>query len=164
MSIAGSNVGGTFPWQLTPVGGGNVRVNRADPAEVFSPLDLYVMGLLPADSVPDSYVLAPSVNVTTLADGVVVPGAAYTVAQYIAAHGARAPASGIAPREFAAAVVVLSVGRLLTPTEMAFFDHASARGETTVPLDAFVGRVRKLAAGLLTATGGRATLRTRLPF
>ena len=61
------------------------------------------------------------------------------------------------------AVVVLTYGRLLTPSEMAFFSAAAARAETTVSLRAAAGLAIVDASGFNLATGGRATMRTRLP-
>jgi hypothetical protein len=162
-SIVGSNVGGQFPWSLTPLGNGSVRINRVSFSSLFTPLDLYLMGLLPADSVPTQYVLPFSVNPGTFVDGMISPATAYNVSDYIVGHGARVPSSATSPRQFAAAIVILSYGRLLTPAEMAFFDAASARAETTIPLRSSSGVVVVDAPGFFLATGGRATLTTRLP-
>ena len=161
-NIPGTSVGGHFQWSLTWLGNGTVRVNVTPDTDHYAPLDLYLMGLLPPDSVPAMYVLSPSVDPRTLSDGVVVPATAYAIGDYIAAQGPRVPASA-SSRQVAAAVVVLTYGRLLTPTEMAFFDYASARAETTVPLQSQTGLVKVIASGFDLATGGRATLKTRLP-
>jgi hypothetical protein len=158
-----STEGGVFPWALTPVSDSTLRVTSAVPSGVFAPLDLYAMGLLSPDSVPTMYVLAPSVDPRTLADGVVVPGSAYSINTYIAAQGARVPSSATSQRSFAMATVILSYGRLLTPTEMAFFDAAASRAETTVPLREVQGLITDAAAGFFSATGGRGTLHSRLP-
>lgn len=162
VSLAGGE-GGGFPYSLTSVGSGLVRVDAATPSDRFTPLDLYVMGLLPPDSVPPMYVL-PSTWVPTLpfVSGT-FPATTYTIANYVASQGVRVPASGTAPHAFATAVVVLTYGRLMTPSEMAFFDAAAARAETTVSLRSVAGRATVDASGFFLATGGRATLRTRLP-
>lgn len=162
-NIPGSNVGGNFPYALTPLGNGTVRINREPASDHFTPLDLYVMGLVPPDSVPDVYVLPAGFNVNAITDGMVSPATTYTINDYVTRMGARVPSSATAPRSFVTAVVVLSCGRLLSPAEMAFFDHASARAETLVPLQSMSGLVMVTASGFYLATGGRATLRTRLP-
>ncbi len=162
-SIPGSNQGGSFPWSLTSLGDGTVRINAITNSDRFTPLDLYLMGLLPPDSVPPMYVLPATANPNAFTDGMISPATTYTIADYIAGQGPRLPSSATAARQFATAVVVLSYGRLLTPSEMAFFDHASARAETTVPVPAVAGRWSVIASGFFLATGGRATLRTRLP-
>ncbi|MEO5824469.1 MAG: hypothetical protein ABIR59_01125 [Gemmatimonadales bacterium] len=162
-NIPGSNQGGNFPWSLTSLGDGTVRINAITASDRFIPLDLYLMGLLPPDSVPPMYVLPVTANPNAFTDGMISPATTYTIADYITRQGPRLPSSATAPRQFTTAVVVLSYGRLLTPSEMAFFDHASARAETTVPLPAVAGRWSVIASGFFLATGGRATLRTRLP-
>jgi len=153
--------GGDFPFLLTPLGDGTVRVTQEPVQVVFTPLDLYVMGLLPADSVPPSLILPPSTNFNSLTNGQVLPATTYTIADYIAGMGTRVPSSATSPRQFATACVVLSYGRLLTPSEMAFFDYASARAETRTMLRTGAGPAN--APGFFLATGGRATLTTRLP-
>ena len=162
-NIPGSQAGGTFPWSLVPLGDGTVRIDRVSPSDRYTPLDLYVMGLLPPDSVPPMYVLPASANPNTFVDGMVSPARTYTINDYIAGHGVREPSSAAAPRTYALAVVVLTYGRLLTPAEMAFFDAAAARAETTVALRSTTGLATGDASGFFLATGGRATLRTRLP-
>ena len=163
LSIAGSNVGGQFPWALTSLGNGTVRINRATPSDRFTPLDLYVMGFVAPDSVPPVYVLPTTANPNTFVDGMISPATTYTINDYVAGQSARVPASTTTQRQFATAVVVLSYGRLLTPSEMAFFDAAAARGETTVQLQSSIGLAMSGAPGFFLATGGRATMRTRLP-
>jgi hypothetical protein len=162
-SIGGSNVGGQFPWSLTPLGNGTVRINRVPFSDHFTPLDLYLMGLLPADSVPTMYVLPLSANPGTFVDGMTSAAVTYTILDYITGQGTRVPTSTTSSRQFAVAVVVLSYGRLLTPAEMAFYDAASARAETTTSLRSSSGLVVVDASGFFLATGGRATLTTRLP-
>ena len=163
-SIPGSGAGGQFPWALTPIGaGGMVRIDAATPTDHFTPLDLYVMGLLSADVVPPMYVLPSTVDANAIVPGMVSPATTYTIADYLAGQGVRVPASTTAPRAFTGAVVVLSYGRLLTPSEMAFFDAAVARAETRVALRAVSGLATVDASGFFLATGGRATLRTSLP-
>jgi hypothetical protein len=156
--------GGTFGWTIAPAGAGTVRVNSAPDATVFTPLDLYLMGLLPKDSVTPMYVLSSVTDPSQLHDGDVLPATTYTIDDYIASQGARTPSRMPAPNVVREAIVVLSLGRLLTPAEMAFFDHAAARGETTVALKSSIGLATNVTApGFYLATGGRATLQTRLP-
>ena len=155
--------GGAFPWLLTSLGDGTVRVTSEASLRVFTPLDLYIMGLLPADSVPPNMILQTSVNPNSLATGQVLPATTYPITDYVAGMGARVPSSATSPRQFATACVVLSYGRLLTQSEMAFFDYASARAETRTMLQTVAGLARGNAPGFFLATGGRATLTTRLP-
>ncbi len=161
-SLAGGE-GGQFPWLLTPIGGGMVRINLVAQSDRFTPLDLYVMGLLPPDSVDTMYVLPVTLDPNTLTDGMTSPAATYTIGDYLASQGVRVPASAAAPKAFATAVIVLTYGRLMTTSEMAYFNAAAARAETSVALRSTTGLITVEAPGFRRATGGRATLRTRLP-
>jgi hypothetical protein len=161
-SLPVSGAGGSFPWSLTPIGNDSVRINRATPSDHFTPLDLYLMGLVPPDSVPPMYVLPTAADPSRFVDGMTSPATTYTIADYIASHGARVPATADR-RAFDAAVVVLTYRRLLTPSEIAFFDAAAARAETRVPLRSTSGFGTVTASGFFLATGGRATMQTRLP-
>lgn len=138
-------------------------MNSAPNSDLFTPLDLYVMGLLPPDSVPTNYILPANTNVNTLADGQILSATAYTIGDYIAGMGTRMPSSAGAPRQFATACVVLTYGRLMTPAEMSFFDYAVSRAETKTALVSVVGLATETASGFYLATGGRATITTRLP-
>lgn len=161
----GTGAGGTFPWQLVPLGDGTVRAEARSEAEMgrFDALDLYLMGLLPADEVPPRFLLDEALAPNAMVAGQVYPVTTYTISEYIAHHGARVPSSATAQRDFSLATVILSAGRLLTVSEMTFFDHAARRGETLVPLPSRSGFVTSDAPGFHQATGGRATLRTALP-
>jgi hypothetical protein len=163
VSLPGNGEGVTFPWLLTPLGDGTVRANRAAASNHYTPLDLYLMGLTPPDSVPPVQVLPPTTGLSALADGVILPATTFTIADYIAANGERIPSSVNAQRDFTMACLVLTYGRLLTSSEMSFFDAACARAETRTPLTTVDGLATEEAPGFYLATGGRATLTTKLP-
>lgn len=155
--------GGMFPFALDPLGNGNVRIRSRAASTVFSPWDLYLMGLLPSDSVPSAYVLPPSLPFSSLVSGLETPATTYTIAQYVAAHGARVPAYGSSPTEFTIATVVLSYGRLLSASEMAYFDAAASRIESTTAFQVTTGfATAATSSPFFVATGGRARLHARL--
>ena len=157
-SIGGTGgQGGQFPYGLTALGGGQYRVDAKPVTGMYGPWDLYLMGLLPADSVPAALIFP-----ATWAAGQTVTPTAFTIAQYIAAHGARVPSSAASPRTFTMATVVLSAGRLLTEAEMAFFDANAARVESMSSLPSSIGFARTTAVPFRLATGGRATIVTRI--
>jgi hypothetical protein len=81
----------------------------------------------------------------------------------MAVNGERLPSSANAQRDFTMACLVLTYGRLMTASEMAFFDAACARAETRTPLTTVDGLATEQAPGFYLATGGRATLTTKLP-
>lgn len=163
VSLPGNGEGVTFPWLLTALGDGTVRVNKTTASVHYTPLDLYLMGLIPPDSVAPVQVLPPTTGLSALADGVILPATTFTIADYIAANGERVPSSANAQRDFTMACLVLTYGRLMTASEMAFFDAACARAETRTPLTTVDGLATEQAPGFYLATGGRATLTTRLP-
>jgi hypothetical protein len=162
-NFSGSTAGVSFPWAITSRGDGTARITSTTPSDLYTPLDLYVMGLLSSDSVPPVLVLPPDTEPSSLVDGMVLPVTTYTIGDYIAAMGTRTPSSATAQRQFAAACVVLTYGRLMTATEMAFFDAACARAETKTPVPWLNGATVTTVPGFYLATGGRATLTTRLP-
>ena len=157
-SIGGTGgQGGQFPYGLTALSGGQYRVDEKPVTGTYGPWDLYLMGLLPADSVPAALIF-PS----TWSAGQTVTPTAFTIAQYTAAHGARVPTTAGAPRTFTVATIVLSTGRLLSESEMAFFDANAARVESLTTLPSSIGFARGTAIPFRLATGGRATIVTRL--
>lgn len=113
--------GGEFPFKLAPLGNGTVRVdfgNRTD-IGLFSPMELYILGMLPPDSVPVQYVIPPSIDADSIRVGKILPAMTYTIDDFIAKYGERVPSSAASQRNFSAAFVVMSYGRLLTASEMA---------------------------------------------
>jgi hypothetical protein len=104
--------------------------------------ELYLMGLLPPDSVQPAQI---GTNGLTLQD-------------VIARHGARTPSWPDAASAFTAATVVVAE-RLLTPEELAVYDFLAAEfGRESA--DPRRGPDRTTFFG---ATGGRARLETRIP-
>jgi len=57
---------------------------------------------------------------------------------------------------------VLSAGGLLSPSEMAFFDHMAARGEARVELPFTAGLSSGITKPFYLATGERGTLSTTM--
>ncbi|HEU0051755.1 MAG TPA: hypothetical protein VFQ39_01215, partial [Longimicrobium sp.] len=156
--------GGSFPYRLDANGDGTYRVTRVAEPKEFNTMELYLMGLLPADSVGEFVVFENQDQLAELRAGGTLRGPVRTLraSDVIALHGPRKPAYGQAQKDFRLAVIVLSRGRLLTHTEMAFFDHLAARGEATTELPYAQGLVFGIAKPFGPATGGRARLTTRL--
>ena len=163
-SIGGAGgEGGMFPFSLETLGNGNVRVHSRTPSTIYSSWDLYLMGLLPSDSVPPALVLPPTLPLSSIVPGFETPATTYTIAQYVAAHGTRVPAYGSSPTEFTIATVVLSYGRLLSAAEMSYFDAAASRIESTTAFQVTTGFATAAASSPFSvATGGRARLHSRL--
>jgi hypothetical protein len=157
----GGGQGLNLGYDFVSLGSGEYRLMAAEPATSFNDMELYLMGLLPAEAVGPHFVFPDQKQ--TLCGGCVLRGAqAVTVADVIAAHGPRVPAYPDAPRDFTMATVVVSTTRPLTPREMAFFDYFAARGEAQQPLSFTSGFGRGTTLPFGPATGGRGSLTTRL--
>lgn len=109
----------------------------------YNDLELYLMGLIPADSVQPAQISH---------DGL-------TIEDVIERHGPRSPAWPQTQRSFSAAVV-LPYHRLLTADELAVFEFLAAEfgAEEAHPARNALGPIT-----FFEATGGRATLTTRIP-
>jgi hypothetical protein len=163
-SIPGSNVGGNFPFSLIEQADGNYFLQSVPRAREFNDLELYLMGLISPNEVADHIVFREQDQGDQLRSGGILQGPVdvVTIDDVIAANGPRVPAFGIAQTAFRMATVVLSEGRLLSPGEMAFFDHMAARGETQVELPITEGLSRGITKPFFLATGQRATLSTTI--
>ena len=156
-----------FRYQLTRQANGtySVAVEATRPLR-FNDFELYLMGLLPPDSVAPHIVFLNQQQYDQLRPGGVLSGNTdtLTVAEWIARDGPRAPSGEAAQRRFRMATIVVSRGRLLTREEMSYFNHMAARGEvqSDVPSPVLVGTVRTTTLPFFGATGGRAQLVTRL--
>jgi hypothetical protein len=139
-------------------GDGTWRLIATTVAEAYAPLELYVMGLIPPEEVPPIHVLegidltdperitARSVRTVTIEDIIAAEG------------GVRIPLAGEAQTAFNLGFIIVSEEE---PNEAAyaFFSLLSRSLMTTEP----PGELDDLAP-FLWATGGRATLNTRLPL
>jgi hypothetical protein len=134
-NIPGSGgVGGHFPWRFTTNPDGTYTLYKYGEHlwEVgFCDLDLYLMGLLPADEVGPALVFENQDQ--QLCDGCVLQGPVYyadatTIAD---AHGPRVPDASAAPSQFTVGTIVVTRDRLLTAQELAFFDFMAGRASAT---------------------------------
>jgi hypothetical protein len=152
-----------FPYRITPAPNGFL-LERVARARDFNELELYLMGLLPPEQVPPAIVFRDQRLIAQVQNGAVLPGPLDTVRveHVIALEGTRNPPAAAAPRTFRVATIVLSRGRLLSGTEMSFFDVMAARGEAESVLAYSQGAVRGETRPFFLATGQRARLVTRL--
>jgi hypothetical protein len=160
---ARNSQGSEFPYQITEIQSG-YRLDVVSRATEFNDFELYLMGLLPAEQVRPYIVFANQALVAQARNGAVLPGPIDTVrvTDIIAREGPRSPAAGSAPRSFRIATIVLSRGRLLTASELAFYDHMAARGEAETILPYTSGLARGNTRPFFLATSQRARLLTRL--
>lgn len=121
-SSVGSLVGG-FHWIDNGNGSFIVDCNDGRSGAYFaSPLDKYMMGLIEGNQVPVLHAFSNSIP-TLPCDGAVsnVP-VTVSITDIQQRHGVRAPAPAAAQRKFSMGFLAESHDRLLTPTEMTFYD------------------------------------------
>lgn len=153
-----------FPFVLQQQSDGSYLVRSADTPRSFNDVELYLMGLLPPDSVRPHLIFADQNQRPQLRNNGVLRGRVdtLTIARLVAQAGARVPAAATARRDFRMATIVLSRNGLLSRDELAFFNHVAARGESQVMLPYSSGSIRDNTLPFYLATGQRATLATRL--
>lgn len=84
------------------------------------------MGMTPASSVGSHFVLRDQSQIDKLASGLLSgPADTFTVNTVIATNGARVPDSAAAQKTFRMATIYVTLDRLATADEMAYFDHAT---------------------------------------
>ena len=135
----GSLVGGQ---QWLPNGDGSFTINYEEGrngATHASPLDLYLMGLADASEVPPIQVFSPTVQPPkSPSNPVVAPGEIIrttTIDDIIVQHGVRSPGPESAQRDFRIGFVAESDHRLLTPSEMTFYEILAAHYTKPLPAD-----------------------------
>ena len=134
-SEEGYGQGLEFPCVVTPVSGGATLAQRVDPA-VFTDLDLYLMGLLPAGEVGTHYVFPRGTHgqdLFPLCDGETWRGRLETVTiqDIVRRLGPRVPDAEHGAHRFRIATVIVSRDGLLSEEAMAFYSHFAQRAEAT---------------------------------
>ncbi len=160
-----SGVGVSFPYRLMHDRNGDYLLQRSRLNDRFHDLELYLMGLTVAESVGDHLVFLNQDQRGEVRGGGVLQGPVAWVSSQdlIDALGPRTPAAGDSQTDFRLATIVLSAGGLLSPGEMAFFDHMAARGEARRTLRAANdSRQQATVQPFFVATARRATLTTTL--
>ena len=139
-------------------------VSSAAPSQkVFNPLDLYLMGLIPAEEVPDQYVVtdtaAQNALRTNCARAPLQPGQfeVIRISDLVDRLGVRAPG----PKQYRLATVVVS-DRLLNQEEMSFYSFFARRAEERVRVWVKQGFGAEYSNPMWVATGGRLSLDTRI--
>jgi hypothetical protein len=128
----------------------------------FNSMELYLMGLLPAQSVLLYRVLDDQhqeICAYCLVEGPLVN---YHVRDLIARHGVRNPDYSQARKDFKVATIIVSSNRLLSTRELRYFDHMAARGELSEQVTYSHGFTKGLANPFHLATSGRGTLNAKI--
>ena len=154
--------GGEFPCLITPEAGG-YRLRPRTEAAVFNDLDLYLMGLLPADQVSDQYVFRDQSAVPPC-DGRLFTGAMDTmrISDVTEAYGSRLPDTAQSQKTFRLATIILTRDTLLSAEAMAFYTYFAKRmeGQTLVP--SHQGLSRGTAKPFAITTRGLGTIVARV--
>jgi len=164
-SIVGSGAVGDYPCTLTPAAGGLAATPHTGPY-LFKDLDLYLMGLAPASEVATHYVFRTQSSALSFACEGTIPDNQFitvTIADVLAAAGARVPAFPAAQRDFTVGVIVVSDAPL-SDEAMAFYDFFARRAEARATLAVHEGLAQQVEAPFFVQTGGRGTLTSHLPF
>ncbi len=144
-----SSVGSLLGGQRWDRDGGGQWIMNCDEGRLYgghraSPLDLYLMGLLDASSVPGMYVYSSSSPPPFFRCGQIIDDIVETVTigQIQTVYGVRSPGPPDALRHFTLGFIAESNGRLLNLTEMTFYDIFAEHFTSAVPKadpDPYVG-------------------------
>lgn len=157
LSIPGSGAGGDFPYKIEMATSTTAHVTLSTVTQEFSDLDLYLMGLLAPTAV------APGILIQSAGcNDCIVPASQVTIADVIAANGARVPDSKSSQKSFRIATVVISRDRLLNDEELAALEYFAARGEASETLPFTSGLARGTTKPFYLATRGLASVDLRL--
>ena len=163
-SIPPTGEGGQFPFNLIPLPNGDYRVEQTPALDEFTDLDLYLMGLLPADQVGTHIVFQNQDQIKQLCNGCILAGPVtlVNIGDIVAAQGPRRPDAATSEKTFRVATVIVTKERPLSDDELALFDYFAARGESTVPLPFSSGFAKGITKPFYLATRGLGSLNTQL--
>ena len=163
-SLSGGE-GGNYACKVVPDTGG-VRLVVDNSPKVFTDMDLYLMGFLPATQVSDHFVFNNQNDPAILnCNGQVYTGGVTTVhaTDIEAAFGARVPSSANSQKQFRVATIVISPDGLLSPEAMARYTFFAKRAEAAQALLIHDGRVTGVMGNpFAVATGGLGSISTSL--
>ncbi len=153
-----------FRWEITSLGNGTYRVRNVPEPRAFNDFELYLMGLLPPDSVrPHVVFLNQNQRAELRNDGILIgPTDTVTVGEWVARDGVRTPAWPQAQRTFRMATIVLSRNGMLTRDDMSFYNAVAMRAESETELLSIIATTRFNTLPFYLATGGRGLLISRL--
>jgi hypothetical protein len=155
-----------FPCVVRQVPGGAALTQRTD-APTFTDLDLYLMGLLPADQVGPHVVFprgTTSAELFALCESGTWLGQLETVTiqDVVRLAGARVPDSAHSPHAFRVATVIVSTDGLLSAEAMAFYSYFARRAEATQEMLFHSGFAKGTAKPFAISTRGLGSIDARL--
>lgn len=159
-SIGGAGgQGGNYGCLITEDPRGFVLTPRTG-APGFNDLDLYLMGLMPANEVRDQFVFADQAAAARVPCSGVFTGAMTRVRvnDVIAAVGARTPSFGQAPTTFRLATILVTRNGLASPEMMWLYSFMAERAEWRARVPTHSGFSKELGQPFYVATRGRGSL------
>jgi hypothetical protein len=155
-----------FPCVVTPAAGGATLTQRYD-APVFTDLDLYLMGLLPAAQVRSHVVFprgTPSSDLLNACGGGTWTGMLQTVtiADIVRQAGPRVPDAAHSPHSFRVATIIVSPDSLLSRDIMSFYSYFASRAAMTEEALCHSGFAKTLAKPFYLSTQKLGTLDARI--
>jgi hypothetical protein len=160
-SIGGTGgEGGEFPCTILDQNG-TVVLNPRPDAPTYNDLDLYLMGLLPADQVRQQIVFADQAGVAQLTcTGQTFTGQVIRVSaqDVVAQFGPRNPPFPSAPTTIRMATILVTRDDIATQEQMWLYSWFADRGELRTRVATHEGFSKTLGQPFYVATGGRATL------
>jgi hypothetical protein len=156
----GNPQGLDFPFTFAPQPNGSYLLQAAGKQQTFNDMELYLMGLLPANEV-GTHVILPEQQRGLKAGETWTGAIPFTVNDVSKAYGPRVPAYGEAQTKFRIGTIVVSPS-LLSPAEMAFFDYFAARGSMKTELNYSEGHASGKTLPFYLATGKRGCLVTTI--
>lgn len=103
-----------------------IQTRYSIPTQTFKDLELYLMGMIPSSQVGPHFVLRDQTQIAKLSSGLLDgPADTFTIQDVIASNGARVPDSTAAQKTFRMATIYVTIDRLASADEMAYYDHAA---------------------------------------
>ena len=160
ISVGPNKQGGRFPWRLVAEGE-NYRAFHLgqDYIPVFNDLELYLMGLLPPDSVKSHFVFDNQNQTLAHGDLLFGPVTHISIEDLVAIVGPREPDFNNSQKQFRIATIVISE-ELLTVKGMSFFNFFALRAELNEEVPFSSGFSQGTAKPFYVSTGGKGELFT----
>jgi hypothetical protein len=163
-SIGSIGEGGDYPCLLTSEPGG-IRLTPRNGPPVFNDLDLYLMGMLPADQVAEQIVFSEQNKALTLPCNNQLftgPVTRISITDIVNTFGPRVPDSISAPKNFKVATILVSKDGLLSEDEMAFFNFFARRAEETKEVPVHMGFLKGTTKPFVISTRGLGTVNAQI--
>jgi hypothetical protein len=160
-----SGQGLQFPCIVTPVPGGAKLTQRLDPP-VFTDLDLYLMGFLPAEQVGPHVVFprgTQSSDLFSLCGGTWTGRLeTVTIEDIVRQAGPRVPNAAHSPHSFRVATIIVSPDGLLSRDVMSFYSFFVRRAAMTEEALCHIGFAKETAKPFYLSTQRLGTLEPRI--